>query len=25
MRQQLQYLRDRGFIDFVSRGNYRLR
>jgi hypothetical protein len=25
IRQQLQYLRDRGFIDFVSRGNYRLR
>src|SRR5579864_3653360 len=24
IRQQLQYLRDRGFIDFVSRGNYRL-
>ena len=23
--QQLQYLRDRGFIEFVSRGNYRLR
>ena len=23
--QQLQYLRDRGFIDFISRGNYRLR
>ena len=25
IRQQLQYLRDRGFIEFVSRGNYRLR
>lgn len=25
IRQQLQYLRDRGFIDFASRGNYRLR
>ena len=25
IRQQLQYLRDRGFMDFVSRGNYRLR
>jgi type II restriction enzyme len=25
IRQQLQYLRDSGFIDFVSRGNYRLR
>jgi type II restriction enzyme len=25
IRQQLQYLRDRGFIDFVSRGKYRLR
>jgi type II restriction enzyme len=25
IRQQLQYLRDRGFIDFVSRGNYRPR
>jgi hypothetical protein len=25
IRQQLQYLRDRGFIDFVSRGSYRLR
>jgi Dam-replacing family/Dam-replacing HTH domain len=25
IRQQLQYLRDRGFIDFVNRGNYRLR
>ena len=25
VRQQLQYLRDRGFIEFVSRGNYRLR
>ncbi len=25
IRQQLQYLRDHGFIDFVSRGNYRLR
>src|SRR6478752_6372187 len=25
IRQQLQYLRDRGFIDFVSRGHYRLR
>src|SRR5882724_9601363 len=25
IRQQLQYLRDRGFIDFVSRGRYRLR
>jgi len=24
IRQQLQYLRDRGFIEFVSRGNYRL-
>ncbi len=25
IRQQLQNLRDRGFIDFVSRGSYRLR
>lgn len=25
IRQQLQYLRDQGFIDFISRGNYRLR
>jgi type II restriction enzyme len=25
IRQQLQFLRDRGFIDFVSRGRYRLR
>jgi type II restriction enzyme len=25
IRQQLQYLRDRGFIELVSRGNYRLR
>jgi type II restriction enzyme len=25
IRQQLQYLRDRGFIEFISRGNYRLR
>ena len=25
IRQQLQYLRDRGFIEFVSRGRYRLR
>ena len=25
IRQQLQYLRDRGFIEFVSRGQYRLR
>jgi type II restriction enzyme len=25
IRQQLQFLRDRDFIDFVSRGNYRLR
>jgi type II restriction enzyme len=25
IRQQLQFLRDRGFIDFVSRGHYRLR
>ena len=25
IRQQLQYLRDRGFIDFVTRGRYRLR
>jgi len=25
IRQQLQYLRDRGFIDFVSRGHYRLK
>lgn len=25
IRQQLQYLRDRGFIEFVSRGNYCLR
>jgi type II restriction enzyme len=24
IRQQLQYLRDRGFIEFVSRGNYRI-
>ena len=25
IRQQLQYLRDRGFLEFVSRGSYRLR
>jgi hypothetical protein len=25
IRQQLQFLRDRGFIEFVSRGQYRLR
>lgn len=25
IRQQLQYLRDRGFIEFVARGHYRLR
>jgi type II restriction enzyme len=25
IRQQLQYLRDRGYLDFVSRGRYRLR
>ncbi len=25
IRQQLQYLRDRGFIEFVSRGSYRVR
>jgi predicted transcriptional regulator of viral defense system len=25
IRQQLQYLRDRGYLDFVSRGHYRLR
>ena len=25
IRQQLQFLRDRGFIEFVSRGNYRLK
>ena len=25
IRQQLQFLRDRGFIEFVSKGNYRLR
>jgi len=25
IRQQLQYLRDRGFIEFISRGHYRLR
>ena len=25
IRQQLQFLRDRGYIEFVSRGNYRLR
>ncbi|MGC2812925.1 MAG: hypothetical protein WA303_21470 [Bradyrhizobium sp.] len=25
IRQQLQYLRDRGFVEFVSRGSYRLR
>ena len=25
IRQQLQYLRDRGFVDFVARGRYRLR
>jgi type II restriction enzyme len=25
IRQQLQYLRDRGYIEFISRGNYRLR
>ena len=25
IRQQLQYLRDRGFIEFISRGSYRLR
>ncbi len=24
IRQQLQYLRDRGFVEFVSRGSYRL-
>ena len=24
IRQQLQFLRDRGFIEFISRGNYRL-
>lgn len=24
IRQQLQMLRDKGYIDFVSRGNYRL-
>jgi type II restriction enzyme len=25
IRQQLQYLRDRGLVEFISRGNYRLR
>ena len=25
IRQQLQFLRDKGFIEFLSRGNYRLR
>jgi type II restriction enzyme len=25
IRQQLQFLRDRGYLDFVSRGHYRLR
>ncbi|WP_315704901.1 MULTISPECIES: hypothetical protein [unclassified Bradyrhizobium] len=25
IRQQLQFLRDQGFIEFVSRGQYRLR
>jgi type II restriction enzyme len=25
IRQQLQVLRDRGYLDFVSRGTYRLR
>jgi type II restriction enzyme len=25
IRQQLQYLRDQGFLEFVSRGNYRRR
>jgi type II restriction enzyme len=25
IRQQLQVLRDRGYIEFVSRGNYRIR
>ncbi len=25
IRQQLQYLRDRGFVEFVSRGHYRLK
>jgi type II restriction enzyme len=25
IRQQLQFLRNRGFVDFVSRGSYRLR
>jgi type II restriction enzyme len=25
IRQQLQFLRDKGFVEFVSRGNYRLR
>jgi type II restriction enzyme len=25
IRQQLQFLRDRGYLDFVSRGYYRLR
>jgi type II restriction enzyme len=25
IRQQLQFLRDRGLIEFVSRGSYRLR
>lgn len=25
IRQQLQYLRDKGYLEFVSRGNYRLR
>ena len=25
IRQQLQFLRDRGYLDFVSRGSYRLR
>jgi len=25
IRQQLQFLKDRGYLEFVSRGNYRLR
>ena len=25
IRQQLQFLRDRGYLDFISRGYYRLR
>jgi len=25
IRQQLQFLRDRGYLDFTSRGHYRLR